>query len=384
MHRPLFEEEHNLFRASVRAWAEENAFPYEDEWRKAGMVSRAVWKSAGENGFLAAYADEEYGGLGIDDFRFDQVLIEELSPRSPGLFIPLHNRVVGPYFRKFADESQKARFFPGIVSGEKILAIAITEPGTGSDVAGLRTRAEERGDHWILNGSKTYISNGLLSDVIVVAARTDPNNPYSIGLFLVEAGFDGFRRGRNLNKLGLKSQDTAELFFEDVVIPKENVLGDPSQGFKAMMVGLSEERLTGAAAFIARAQYAFEITLGYIKERKAFGRPIGAFQNSRFKMAEMRTQLDAAQVFVDYCTSLHLDGKLTPNLAAQAKLLTSEIEGRVVDDCLQLHGGAGYMDEYEISRLYADARISRIFAGTSEVMKEIIGRSLGLDDRSAI
>ncbi|MEP3633409.1 MAG: acyl-CoA dehydrogenase family protein [Shimia thalassica] len=381
LHRPLFEPEHEMFRDSVRKWAEAEVVPHFEEWQKAGIVSREVWKSAGEQGFLAMYAEEEYGGLGMDDYRFDQILIEELTWREAGLFIPLHNRVVGPYFRKFANDEQKARFFPGIVDGSNILAIAITEPGTGSDVAGMRSRAEDKGDHWLLNGAKTYISNGILADTVIVAARTDPDNPYALGLFLVERDMPGFKRGRKLAKLGLHSQDTAELFFEDVKVPKENVLGDPAHGFKSMMVGLAEERLTGAISYVARAERSFEITLEYVKDRNAFGRPIGAFQNTRFKMAEMRTQLDVAWVFVDHCTSLHLKGNLSAELAAQAKLMTSETEGRVVDECLQLHGGAGYMEEYEISRHYADARISRIYAGTSEIMKEIIGRSLGLDER---
>lgn len=381
LHRPLFTDEHRLFRDSVRKWAEAEVTPHHQAWQEAGMVSREVWQSAGAQGFLAMYADPEYGGLGLDDFRFDQILIEELTWREAGLFIPLHNRVVGPYFRKFATPEQKARFFPGIIAGTNILAIAITEPGAGSDVAGLQTRAENKGDHWVLNGSKTYISNGILADTVVVAARTDPGNPYAIGLFLVERGMEGFQRGRRLEKLGLHSQDTAELVFEDVKIPAQNVLGDPGQGFKSMMVGLAEERLTGAVSYVARAERAFEVTLDYITNRHAFGRPIGAFQNSRFKMAEMRTALDAAWVFVDHCTSLHLDGALSAELAAQAKLLTSETEGQVVDECLQLHGGAGYMKEYEIARHYADARISRIYAGSSEIMKEIIGRSLGLDER---
>ncbi|MFY0681157.1 MAG: acyl-CoA dehydrogenase family protein [Thalassovita sp.] len=381
MQRPLFDQEHEMFRDSVRKWAEAEVVPHFEAWQKAGVVSREVWKSAGEQGFLAMYAEEEYGGLGLDDFRFDQILTEELTWREAGLFIPLHNRVVGPYFRKFANAEQKARFFPGIVDGSNILAIAITEPGTGSDVAGMRSRAEDKGDHWLLNGAKTYISNGILADTVIVAARTDPDNPYALGLFLMERDMPGFKRGRKLAKLGLHSQDTAELFFEDVKIPKENVLGDPLQGFKSMMVGLAEERLTGAVSYVARAERAFEITLDYVKDRKAFGRAIGAFQNTRFKMAEMRTQLDAAWVFVDHCTSLHLSGSLSAELAAQAKLMTSETEGRVVDECLQLHGGAGYMEEYEISRHYADARISRIYAGTSEIMKEIIGRGLGLDER---
>lgn len=381
INRRIFEPEHEMFRTSVGRWADEVLVPHREEWLAAGSVSRAAWKSAGENGFLCMWADEAYGGAGIEDYRFDQILIEEITWREPGFFIHLHNRVIGPYLGKFATDEQKARFMPGVVSGDTILAIAITEPGAGSDVAGMRSFAEEQDDHWVLNGTKTYISNGLLADLCVVAARTDKDNPYAMGLFLVEAGMEGFSRGTGLKKLGLKSQDTAELFFDDVKIPKDNVLGDPAKAFKYMMVGLAEERLTGAISYVARAERAFKITLEYITDRKAFGRPIGTFQNSRFKMAEMRTQIDACWAFVDHCTLEHLEGQLSAETAAQAKLLTSEVEGRVVDECLQLHGGAGYMDEYEISRLYADARISRIYAGTSEIMKEIIGRKLGLDER---
>ncbi|MEM6640011.1 MAG: acyl-CoA dehydrogenase family protein [Pseudomonadota bacterium] len=383
MERTLFDDEHEIFRTSVRKWCDEHMAPHAEQWLEDGMVSREVWRAAGEAGLLAMYVDEEFGGMGLDDFRYDQILMEEITRYSSGFFLPLHNRIVGPYFQKFCTPEQKARFMPGIVSGEQILAIGITEPGTGSDMAGIRTRAEDKGDHWLLNGAKTYISNGLLSDLVLVAARTHPENPHAMGLFVVERDMDGFRRGRKLKKLGLHAQDTAELFFEDVKIPKENVLGKPMEGFKYMMTGLAEERLAGAVAFMARAERAFEITLDFIKERKAFGRPVGTFQNSRFKMAEMRTDLDMGWVFTDHCTALHLKGRLTAEVAAEAKLKTSEIEAQVVDECLQLHGGAGYMDEYEISRLYADARISRIYAGTSEIMKEIIGRGLGLDERTA-
>lgn len=379
--RRIFEAEHEMFRDSVGRWADDVLVPRREEWLAAGSVSHDAWRSAGAQGFLAMWADEAYGGAGVEDYRFDQILIEEITWREPGFFIHLHNRVIGPYLQKFATDAQKQRFLPGVVSGEIILAIGITEPGTGSDVAGIRSFAEDTGDYWVLNGSKTYISNGLLAGLVIVAARTDKDNPYAMGLFLVEAGMAGFSRGKGLKKLGLKSQDTAELFFDNVRIPKENVLGDPTKAFKYMMVGLAEERLTGAISYVARAERAFKITLDYVTERKAFGRAIGTFQNSRFKMAEMRTQIDACWAFVDHCTLEHLDGQLTAETAAQAKLLTSEVEGRVVDECLQLHGGAGYMDEYEISRLYADARVSRIFAGTSEIMKEIIGRKLGLDER---
>lgn len=379
--RNLYEPEHEQFRDTVKKWMAAEVLPHSKQWIKDGTVSREVWKSAGDNGFLAMFADEKYGGLGIDDFRFDQILIEELTGPESGLFLPLHNRIVAPYFQKFATDEQKDRWMPGIVSGDKILAIAMTEPGSGSDLAGMKSRAVDKGDHWVLNGSKTYISNGMLSDLIVVAASTDPDNPYAIGLFVVERDMEGFRRGRKLEKMGLASQDTAELFFDDVKIPKENVLGNPTQGFRNMMVGLAEERLSGAVSYLARAEYAFDITMEFIQERKAFGQPIGTFQNSRFKMADLRANLDALWCFVDRCTELHLDGNLSAEIAAEAKLLTSELEGKVVDECLQLHGGAGYMQEYEISRLYVDARISRIYAGTSEIMKEIIGRGLGLDGR---
>ncbi|WP_198654936.1 acyl-CoA dehydrogenase family protein [Albibacillus kandeliae] len=381
LRRTIYEEEHEIFRKTVRAWAEKELFPHAEEWREAGCVSREVWKSAGAQGFLCMYADEKYGGLGLQDFRYDMIICEELGPREPGFFIGLQNRIVGPYLHRFAPEEQRDRFMPGAVSGDTILAIAMTEPGTGSDLAGVRTRAVEHEDHWVLNGSKTYISNGFLTGLVLVAAKTNPEASHEIGLFWVEDGTPGFERGRNLKKVGLESQDTAELFFDNVKVPKANVLGDPRGGFKTMMMNLAEERLIGAVGFVARAEHAFNVTMDYIMERRAFGRAIGTFQNSRFKMASLRTELDAAWALTDHCAREHLTGTLSAEMAAEVKLYTSEVEGRVVDECLQLHGGAGYMDEYEISRLYRDARISRIYAGTSEIMREIIGRGLGLDDR---
>lgn len=378
--RLIFEPEHHQFRDAVRRWAEAEVFPHGAAWRAAGSVSAEVWRQAGAQGFLCPFAAEEHGGLGLDDIRYDMILTEELNPREPGFFIALHNRIVGPYLQKFASPAQQALFLPGVVSGETILAIAMTEPGTGSDLAAIRTRAEDKGDYWLLNGSKTYISNGLLAGLVVVAARTGPG--HEIGLFLVEAGMEGFRRGQPLQKLGLKSQDTAELFFDDVKVPKTHVLGDPAKGFKMMMTNLAEERLIGAAGFVARAERALAITLDYVQERRAFGQAIGMFQNTRFQLASLRTEVDAAQALVDQCAMAHLGGQLTAELAAEAKLFSSEVEGRVVDGCLQLFGGAGYMEEYEISRLYADARISRIYAGTSEIMREIIGRGMGLDGRN--
>jgi alkylation response protein AidB-like acyl-CoA dehydrogenase len=379
--RRIFNDEHAVFRDSVRKWAATELAPFSEQWRAQGMVPKSAWKKAGEQGYLCMWADEAHGGAGIEDYRYDQILIEELVPVEAGFFLGLHNRVVGPYLNHLATDEQKARWLPGCISGDTILSIAMSEPGTGSDLAGMKTRAEDKGDHWLLSGSKTYISNGLTSNLCVVAARTNPNSSHAVGLFVVEEGMRGFRRGRKLKKLGLHSQDTAELFFQDVKVPRANVLGDPTQGFRNLMLNLAEERLTGAVGYVTRAERAFDVTLAYITDRKAFGRPIGTFQNSRFKMAEMRSRIDACWALVDHCVMEHVERKLTAETAAAAKLFSSEVEGWVVDECVQLHGGAGYMDEYEICRLYADARISRIYAGTSEIMKEIIGRGLGLDER---
>jgi alkylation response protein AidB-like acyl-CoA dehydrogenase len=381
INRRIFNHEHAMFRDSVRKWAAAELAPYSEQWRSEGMVPKSAWKKAGEQGYLCMWAGEAYGGAGMEDYRYDQILIEELLHVDSGFFLALHNRVVGPYLNNLATDEQKARWLPGCVSGDTILSIAMTEPGTGSDLAGMKTRAEDKGDHWLLNGSKTYISNGLISNMCVVAARTNPDSPHAVGLFVVEEGMPGFKRGRKLKKLGLHSQDTAELFFQDVKVPRANVLGEPTQGFRNLMLNLAEERLTSAVGNVTRAERAFEVTLAYITERKAFGRPIGTFQNSRFKMADMRARIDACWALVDHCVMERVERKLTAETAAAAKLYTSEVEGWVVDECLQLHGGAGYMDEYEICRLYADARISRIYAGTSEIMKEIIGRGLGLDER---
>jgi alkylation response protein AidB-like acyl-CoA dehydrogenase len=345
-------------------------------------VDRETYLKAGAQGLLCVDAEERFGGAGISDFRFNQIIIEEnMRHGDIGFYINLHNDLVSPYISKLGNEEQKARFMPGVVSGETILAVAMTEPSTGSDLAGMKTRAVKMGDHWVLNGAKTYISNGILGDLIVVAARTDPDRPHGISLFLVERGMEGFERGRKLEKMGLKSQDTAELFFNDVHVPDANLLGEAGQGFKYLARMLAQERLVAAIGFTATAQTAFDLTLQYVKDRRAFGKPIGAFQNTRFKMAQMRAELDMAQTWVDQCVLLLNAGELTAEDASATKLLTSELEARVMDQCVQFHGGAGYMDEYRISRMYTDARISRIFAGTSEIMLEIIGRGLGLDER---
>ena len=371
-----------MFRDSVRAFMKKEIQPHTDRWHEQGIVDREAFLKAGEQGLLLMWADEKYGGAGVSDFRYEQVLIEEnVRFGDAGFFMTLHNRLVGPYIGELGTGEQKARWLPKCIAGEYILAVAITEPGAGSDVAGLRTRAEDRGDHWLLNGSKTYTSNGINADLVVVVARTNPDNPHGLSLFVVERGMEGFERGRNLKKMGLKSQDTAELFFNNVKLPKENLLGELNRGFYHLMHFLAEERLLGAVGYVAAADAAFDITMDYIRERKAFGRAIADFQNSRFRMADMRTEIDVAQAFVDQCVLEHNDGELTADNAAKAKLFTSELEGRVMDQCVQLHGGAGYMDEYAICRMYLNARVSRIYAGSSEVMREIIARSLGLDPR---
>jgi alkylation response protein AidB-like acyl-CoA dehydrogenase len=382
MHRNIFEEEHEIFRDSVVKFLQAEVTPHIDRWVEAGIVDRELFKKAGDQGYCLMWADEAYGGMGVEDFRFEQILIEENAFHGDaGFGLALHSRLCAPYIGKLGSEEQKQRFLPGCISGETILGIAMTEPGAGSDVAGIRTMAVEQGDHWVLNGSKIYISNGINGDLFIVAARTVPDNPHGVGLFLVERGMEGFSRGRNLKKLGLKAQDTAELFFDNVRVPKANVLGDPRKGFYYLMQFLAEERLIVACGCVAAAEAALRITMDYVKERRAFGRAIAEFQNTRFKLADMRTRIDAAQVFIDRCVMDHNEGKLTAEVAAEAKLLTSELEGWVTDECLQLHGGAGYMDEYPISRLYANARVSRIYAGSSEIMKEIIARSMGLDPR---
>jgi acyl-CoA dehydrogenase len=382
MRRTIFEPEHEAFRDAARRFFQAEIAPHGERWRQAGVVDREAYLKAGEQGFLLLWADEKYGGAGVSDFRYEQILIEENGRHGePGFFLNLHSRLVGPYFGQLGNDEQKARFLPSFVKGEKILAVAMTEPGAGSDVAGMKTRAEDKGDHWLLNGSKTYISNGQLADVVVVAARTVPDQRYGIGLFIVERGMPGFERGQPLQKIGLHAQDTSELYFRDVKVPKANVLGDPAKGFHYLTHFLAEERLIGSVQYVTGAQLSWDLTLDWVKERRMFGKPLGAFQNTRFKLAELRAQIDAAQVFVDTLVMEHVNGRLSADLAAEAKLLCSELEFRTADECLQFFGGAGYMEEYRIARSFTDARISRIYAGTSEIMKEIISRGFGLDDR---
>ena len=382
MDRKIFEEEHEMFRDAVRSFMRNEVQPHADRWAEQGIVDREAYLKAGEQGLLMMWADEQYGGAGVPDFRYEQILIEENARYGDaGFFMTLHNRLVGPYIGELATEEQKARWLPKCISGEYILAVAMTEPGGGSDVAGMKTRAEDKGDHYLLNGSKTYISNGILADLVVVAAKTDPTKSHGLSLFVVERDMEGFERGRNLKKMGLKSQDTAELFFNNVKVPKENLLGEWNKGFYHLMHFLAEERLLGAVGYNACAEVAFDLTMDYVQERKAFGKTIADFQNTRFKLADMRMQIDIAQNYIDQCVLEHNEGNLTADDAAKIKLFCSELEGRVMDDCVQLHGGAGYMDEYPICRMYLNARVSRIYAGSSEIMREIIARSIGLDPR---
>lgn len=384
MKRTGFGTEHEQFRESVRRFLRAEAVPHLESWRKQGAVDRQIFRKAGDNGFLFMWAEEEYGGLALNDFRYDQILIEELYRVGCGdIFIPTHNRLVGRYLGRLANEEQKQRFYPGCIRGETILGIAMTEPDTGSDLASMKTRVEDRGDHWLLNGAKTYISNGIIGDLFVVAAKTSSTEKRAIGLILVERHMEGFSRGRNLEKLGMKAQDTAELFFDNVKVPKRNTLGDPDKGFYYLMQNLAEERVQSAASSLANATAALEEALTFTRERKVFGKPVASFQNTRFHFATLQTELDIAQVFLDRCVQELNADTLTPEDAAKVKLFCSELEGRLVDQCLQFYGSAGYMDEYSICRRYADARVSRIYAGTSEIMREIISRNMGLDYREA-
>ncbi|WP_059022355.1 acyl-CoA dehydrogenase family protein [Mycobacterium sp. M26] len=378
--RTLFEPEHELFRESYRAFLERHVAPYHDQWEKEKIVDRGVWLEAGKQGFLGMAVPEEYGGGGNDDFRYNTIVVEEtVAGRYSGLGFSLHNDVVAPYLLRLATEEQKQRWLPKFCTGELITAIAMTEPGTGSDLQGIKTRAVKQGDHYILNGSKTFITNGINSDLVIVVAQTDPDKgALGFSLLVVERGMEGFERGRHLDKIGLDAQDTAELSFTDVKVPVENLLGEEGQGFIYLMQNLPQERISIAIMAAAAIEAVLEETIQYTKERKAFGKPIGSFQNSRFLLAELATEATAVRIMTDEFIRLHLDEKLTAEQAAMAKWYTTEAQVRIIDRCLQLHGGYGYMREYNVARAYLDARVQTIYGGTTEIMKEIIGRSLGV------
>ena len=382
MQRSHFTQEHELFREAVRAFIAAEMVPNNEEWEAAGIVDRSLFKKAGALGFLGMAAPVEHGGGGVDDFRFNMVIAEEIQRagvNAAGLGWSLHNDICLPYFLALATDEQKARWLPGICSGELITAVAMTEPGMGSDLASMATTAIRDGDHYVVNGSKTFITNGINADLVITAVKTDPSQRHAgISLLVIERGMPGFERGRNLHKVGTHAQDTAELFFTDVPVPVANRLGDEGTGFRSLVTKLPQERLSLAVMAVAAGRAALDRTLEYVKERTAFGQPIGSFQSSRFKLAEMATELEIAQTFVDRCVIALNDGDLTPEEAAMAKWWCTELQKRVVDQCLQLFGGYGYMVEYPIARQYVDARITTIYGGTTEIMKEIIGRSLGV------
>ena len=374
--RTLFEPEHELFRESYRAFLDRHVAPYHDQWEKDKIVDRGVWLEAGKQGFLGMAVPEEYGGGGNPDFR---VVEETVAGRYSGLGFSLHNDVVAPYLLRLTTEEQKQRWLPQFCSGEMITAIAMTEPGTGSDLQGIKTRAVKEGDHYILNGSKTFITNGINADLVIVVAQTDPDKgALGFSLLAVERGMEGFERGRHLDKIGLDAQDTAELSFTDVKVPAENLLGEEGKGFIYLMENLPQERISIAIMAAAAMEAVLEQTIEYTRERKAFGKPIGSFQNSRFLLAELATEATAVRIMTDEFIRLHLEEKLTAEQAAMAKWYTTEAQVKLIDRCLQLHGGYGYMREYAVARAYLDARVQTIYGGTTEIMKEIIGRSLGV------
>jgi alkylation response protein AidB-like acyl-CoA dehydrogenase len=378
--RPILEAEHESFRQTVRSFLEREVVPFHDQWEKDGVVPRELWTKAGAQGLLCFDVEEEYGGPGVKDFRYNMVMAEELTRagvNGPGFLV--HTDIIVPYLSSLGTDEQKRRWLPGCVSGETITAIAMTEPGAGSDLQGIRTTAVDKGDHYVLNGSKTFISNGILSDLVIVVARTDAEAGHKgISLLVVERGMAGFERGRNLEKMGLKAQDTAELFFDNVAVPKENLLGEEGSGFISLMMNLPQERLSIAMIAAAACEHILEMSLSYAKEREAFGKPIGKFQHNRFLIAEMATEARIARVFVDDCVRLHNEGRCDVSLAAMAKWWTTELQTKLVDRAVQLHGGYGYMMEYPVARAYVDSRIQTIYGGTTEIQKEIIGRSLGI------
>jgi acyl-CoA dehydrogenase len=382
MARPIFTDEQDDLRESFARYLDAEVVPHYETWEAGGRIPRAVLGRVGELGFFGFSVMEQFGGLGVEDFRFNAVINEEAARRGLAAFalaVTMQNDVALPYYTELCDAEQQARWLPGIVTGELMLAIAMSEPGTGSDLQAVKTRAVRCGDAYIVNGAKTFITNGLNAELIITAVRTGTaGNHRDISLLIVEADTPGFTRGRNLAKLGQHAQDTAELFFHDARVPVANLLGAEGDGFRHMTHNLAQERLSIAVGAVAAARGALNRTLQYVDERTAFGRSVGTFQNSRFELARAATEVEVAQSFVDRCLMATVAGTLTREHAAMAKYWCSEAQGRVIDTCLQLHGGYGYMLEYQIARDYADARISRIYGGTSEIMREVIGRSLGL------
>jgi alkylation response protein AidB-like acyl-CoA dehydrogenase len=381
MKRLVFETEHEQLRSTARDFIEREIKPYAEAWERDGQVDREVYKKGGDVGLIGFNIPEEYGGGGVDDFRFNAVIVEELTKfGSASPSFSLQNDIVAPYLVSLGTEEQKQRWLPGFASGDIIGAIAMSEPGAGSDLSGIKTSAKRDGDDWVLNGSKTFISAGINSDLVIVVCRTDPDpaaKHKAFSLLVVERDMPGFERGRKLDKMGQKAQDTAELHFTDVRVPAANLLGTENRGFYHLMQNLPSERLSIAIGAIAGARAIYEETLQYAKDRQAFGQPIGSFQANRFTIAEMSTELDIAEQFVDRCLAGVVAGELTAVDAAKAKWWCTELGKKVIDNCLQLHGGYGYMNEYAVAKAYVDVRIQTIFGGTTEIMKDLIGRDLG-------
>lgn len=383
MIRDIYEEEHRIFREGMRKFIEQEVAPHHEAWEREGNVSREVWLKAGENGFLGLSVPEEYGGLGVADFRYNNVVSEELKlacMSGPGF--TTHTDIIVPYIVHYGTDAQKKKYLPGTVSGECITSIAMTEPNTGSDLAGIRTTAERVEGGYRLNGQKTFITNGYMTDLCIVVARTNSEEKHrAFSLLLVERDFDGFEQPKKLKKIGLHAQDTSELFFKDVFVPEENLLGEEDRGFYCLVSQLPQERLSIAVEAQATAEAALDQTLQYCKEREAFGRPIGTFQNTRFKLAEMKTEVEIGRLLVNELTMKLNRGEMTAEEGAMVKYWTTEMCQRLLDGCLQFHGGYGYMMEYPIAKFYIDSRARSIFGGTNEIMREIIGRGMGLDDR---
>lgn len=380
LERNIYQEEHELFRQSVRDFIYKEIVPHNSQWEKDQMVSRESWQKLGEAGFLCMQLDEKYGGMGIKDFRYNAIFTEELGLTGcagPAVGYPLHNDIVCPYIDHYGKDTLKERILPKCVSGNYVLAVAMTEPGAGSDLQNIKTTAVDKGDHYLVNGSKTFITNGYLADVVVVAVKTNPSlGAKGISLLVMENGMKGFTKGKPFEKIGLHAQDTCELFFENVEVPKENLLGEEGKGFVYLMTELAQERLVVGLGAISAAEAALQKTINYVKERQAFGKAVADLQNTRFQLAQIATEIAVGRVFADRCVELHNQKKLDAAGASMAKLYLTDLQFKVADVCLQLHGGYGYIWEYDIARAWADARVQKIYAGTNEIMKELIARSL--------
>ena len=380
MERTIYNDEQKLFAQSVKDFVAKEIAPFNAKWEKDQMVSRESWLKCGEAGYLCMQVAEEYGGLGIADFRYNAIFTEELARAgmaAPAVGYPLHSDIVAPYIEHYGTEAAKKKWLPKMVSGEAIGAIAMTEPGAGSDLQNIKTTAVDKGDYYLVNGSKTFITNGYLSDVAVVAVKTDPSKgAKGTSLLIIDCASKGFSKGKPFEKIGLHAQDTCELFFENVEVPKENLLGKEGEGFKYMMIELSQERLVVGLSAIGAAEGSLARTVQYTKERMAFGKPVSEFQNTRFKLAEVATKVTIGRNFADTCVALHAEKKLDQATASMAKYWLTDLQGEVADECLQLHGGYGYIWEYAIARAWADARVQRIYAGTNEIMKELIARNV--------